>query len=172
MYLQIEVRYLINKLVKIDKKEALRYLGHKNQIIDEETDKLLDESMAELKEIVELKYVYKIFDIKKKNNILSFENMINIKSKDLNELLKYSSTPIMVQANAGLPKYQNNTTYYDIDPDEYSREINIMARKGVVIFGGCCGTTPEYIKSIINSLNGLKPSETAKKFFTTATSSS
>ena len=84
----------------------------------------------------------------------------------VDEILKYSSIPIMVQANAGLPKYHNNTTYYDIDPIEYSHEINIMAKKGVQIFGGCCGTTPEYIKSIIDSLNGLKPMEITKKYFT------
>ncbi|MDD4437145.1 MAG: homocysteine S-methyltransferase family protein [Tissierellia bacterium] len=90
----------------------------------------------------------------------------------VDELLKYSSTPIMVQANAGLPKFQDNTAYYDIDPLKYSSEINIMAKKGVSIFGGCCGTTPEYIKSIINSLSVLTPKIVVKKHFTTVTSSS
>lgn len=90
----------------------------------------------------------------------------------VDELLKYSSIPIMVQANAGLPKYHKNTTYYDIDPVQYSHEINIMAKKGVQIFGGCCGTTPEYIKSLIHSLNELKPIEVSKKHFVTTTSSS
>lgn len=90
----------------------------------------------------------------------------------VDELIKYSSTPIMVQANAGLPKYDNNTTYYDISPEEYSHEINIMANKGISIFGGCCGTTPEYIESIIATLNGLEPLELTKKHFTTTTSSS
>ncbi|WP_442985524.1 homocysteine S-methyltransferase family protein [Sedimentibacter sp. MB31-C6] len=90
----------------------------------------------------------------------------------VDELIKYSSTPIMVQANAGLPKYNNNITYYDISPEEYSHEINKMANKGVSIFGGCCGTTPEYIKSIIATLDELKPLELTKKHFTTTTSSS
>lgn len=90
----------------------------------------------------------------------------------VDELIKYSSIPVMVQANAGLPKYKNDTTYYDIDPDEYSHEVNIMANKGVAIFGGCCGTTPEYIISLINGLDRLKPLGITKKHFTTATSSS
>jgi 5-methyltetrahydrofolate--homocysteine methyltransferase len=90
----------------------------------------------------------------------------------IDELLKYSSIPIIVQANAGLPKYRSNNTYYDINPDEYSREISIMAKKGAAIIGGCCGTTPEYIKSLINALNGLNPLKITKKHFTTATSSS
>ena len=87
-------------------------------------------------------------------------------------LIKYSSTPIMVQANAGLPKYKNGISYYDIDPDEYSHEINTMAKKGVAILGGCCGTTPEYISSIINSLDGLKPVAISKKHYTSTSSSS
>lgn len=90
----------------------------------------------------------------------------------VDQLIKFSSTPIMVQANAGLPKYYNDTSYYDIDPDKYSHEINTMANKGVSIFGGCCGTTPEYIRSIINSLDGLKPLKISKKHYTSATSSS
>lgn len=90
----------------------------------------------------------------------------------VDELIKYSSTPVMVQANAGLPKYVNETVNYDIDPIEFSQEINIMAKKGVVIFGGCCGTTPEYISSLIKSLGELKPIKAQKKHFTTTTSSS
>lgn len=89
----------------------------------------------------------------------------------VDELLKFSSIPVMVQANAGLPKYENNETYYDISPEEYSHEVNIMAKKGVSIFGGCCGTTPEYIKEVIISLNGLKPLKIARKCFTMASSS-
>lgn len=90
----------------------------------------------------------------------------------VDELLKFSSIPVMIQANAGLPRYENNETYYDIAPEEYSREINIMAKKGVSIFGGCCGTTPEYIKDVIRSLSELKPLKVTKKYFTTTASSS
>lgn len=88
----------------------------------------------------------------------------------VDELVKYSSTPIMVKANAGLPIYNNNKIYYDIDPIDYSKEIIIMAKKGVQIFGGCCGTTPVYIKEMIQSLEGLSPLKLIKKHFTTASS--
>lgn len=92
----------------------------------------------------------------------------------VDDLVKYSSTPVMVQANAGLPKYDNNKTYYDIDSNEYSKQIKIMAKKGVTIFGGCCGTTPEYIKDIISTLTDseVKPIRISSKNFTTCTSSS
>ena len=90
----------------------------------------------------------------------------------VDDLLKYSSTPVMIQANAGLPQYKDNTTYYDVDPEEYSREIKIMAQKGVAIFGGCCGTTPEYIIAVKDAIKDMKPKEITKKRFTTCTSSS
>lgn len=90
----------------------------------------------------------------------------------VDELIKYSSTPILVQANAGLPTYVNESIHYDIGPDEYSREIYIMAKKGVALFGGCCGTTPEYISTLIASLKDMKPLKIEKKHFSTATSSS
>lgn len=90
----------------------------------------------------------------------------------VDQLLKYSSTPVMVQANAGLPKYENNKTLYDIDPDKYSEEIKLMAQKGVAILGGCCGTTPQYIEEIIKTTKNLSTKKISKKYFTTATSSS
>ena len=90
----------------------------------------------------------------------------------VDDLIKYSSIPVMVQANAGLPKYNNNITYYDIGPDEYSQEIKTMAQKGVSIIGGCCGTSPEYISNLIGQLDGLKPLEIKKKNHTSASSSS
>lgn len=90
----------------------------------------------------------------------------------VDDLVKYSSVPVMIQANAGLPKYKDNTTYYDIGPSEYSKQIELMARKGVSILGGCCGTTPLYIKSIKDVLSNLKVKEVTYKGLTTCTSSS
>jgi len=90
----------------------------------------------------------------------------------VDDLLKYSSIPVMVQANAGLPKYHNDETYYDISPDDYSDEIKIMADKGVAIFGGCCGTTPEYIENLIDAIKDKKPKEIVRKHLTTTTSAS
>lgn len=90
----------------------------------------------------------------------------------VDELVKYSSIPVMIQANAGLPKYKDNATYYDIGPDDYSEQIKLMAEKGVSIFGGCCGTSPEYIMAIIKILSDIKPKELSYKALTTCTSSS
>ncbi len=88
------------------------------------------------------------------------------------EVLKYSHLPVIVQANAGNPKVKNNKVYYDFDKDLYSEEILIMAQKGVAIIGGCCGTTPEYIKSIVGKLKNIKPIKLNPKRITCTSSSS
>lgn len=109
----MKVRYLKNDLIYIDKKEALRYLGYKNKAIDEETDKLLNESIAELKEIAELKYVYRIFNLKKENNIISFENFINIKSNDLTDLFNHCEKSAVMAATIGF-EVEKRIQYYSL----------------------------------------------------------
>lgn len=64
------------------------------------------------------------------------------------ELLKYSTVPVIVQPNAGLPKLIDGKIHYDITAEEFSRYIANMANLGVKIFGGCCGTTPEFISEV------------------------
>ena len=71
-------------------------------------------------------------------------------------ILEYATVPVMVQANAGLPDMQGN---YGYSSDSYAEKIEQMAKMGVRILGGCCGTTPEFIqKSKISSLLQLHQS--------------
>src|SRR6056297_2191397 len=88
------------------------------------------------------------------------------------EVLKYSHLPVIVQANAGNPKVRDNKVYYDFDEDLYSEEILKMAQNGVLIIGGCCGTTPEYINSIVEKLKNIKPIKLNQKKITCTASSS
>ena len=90
----------------------------------------------------------------------------------VDEVLKYSSIPVMVQPNAGLPQIVDGQMHYDTSIEEFSEEIGIMAEKGVSIFGGCCGTNPEYIKSIRYRLKGHIPIPTLPKNLACASSSS
>ncbi|HHX12106.1 MAG TPA: hypothetical protein GX731_04735, partial [Clostridiales bacterium] len=82
----MRVNNLKNSEVNIDKAEALRYMGYKSKEVDVDTFKSLNESIAELQEISELKYVYRVFDINKVDNNISFADKINIKSNDLANL--------------------------------------------------------------------------------------
>ena len=60
-------------------------------------------------------------------------------------MLPWTSCPVMVQANAGLPRVEDGVTVFDIGPDEYARAVAGMLDAGVTIVGGCCGTTPAHI---------------------------
>ena len=62
------------------------------------------------------------------------------------EYMKYSSLPVTVSPNAGLPRSENGRTVFDVDAEEFSDIMKEIAEMGVGILGGCCGTTPEYIK--------------------------
>ena len=66
------------------------------------------------------------------------------------EYIKYSSTPIILKPNAGLPKSVDGKTVFDVDSIEFSDEIAQLVKEGVGIIGGCCGTTPEYIKKLVD----------------------
>lgn len=62
-------------------------------------------------------------------------------------MLEVATIPMLVQPNAGLPKFRDGQTYYDVGPDEFSDYIRKFAQAGISGFGGCCGTTPAHIKA-------------------------
>ena len=63
------------------------------------------------------------------------------------EMSKWTRLPIIVKANAGLPDPVTNT--YDITPDDFAKYMEEMLEYGVKFVGGCCGTSPEYIKALV-----------------------
>lgn len=68
------------------------------------------------------------------------------------ELLRYARVPVMIQPNAGLPKIENGQTVYDVTPEAYGSFMAELAQKGAAILGGCCGTTPAFIKAMAEAL--------------------
>lgn len=75
----------------------------------------------------------------------------------MEELAKYASIPIMAQPNAGLPRVENGQTVYDVGPDEFGMECEKIAAVGASVLGGCCGTTPDHIKKLIERCAGYSP---------------
>jgi len=75
----------------------------------------------------------------------------------VDELLANASIPVMLKPNAGLPKEENGKAVYSTLPDEFASDIAEAIGKGVRVAGGCCGTTPEYIREIVNKTKGMKP---------------
>lgn len=88
----------------------------------------------------------------------------------MDELLKYCSVPVAFKPNAGLPKSDGKVTYYDVDAEEFAQDIKLAVENGVRIVGGCCGTTPEYIKKVCELTKGMKPKEIKKKTYSVCTS--
>ena len=68
------------------------------------------------------------------------------------ELLKWTNLPIVLKPNAGLPHPDGSG--YDITPLEFAQSLAALADMGVKVFGGCCGTTPEYIALLSKELEG------------------
>lgn len=70
------------------------------------------------------------------------------------EILRYSTVPVSVKPNAGLP--DPVTGKYSLKADEFARFMKKYAEAGVKFLGGCCGTTPEYIKKTIEASSDVK----------------
>ena len=75
-------------------------------------------------------------------------------------MLSYSRLPVIVQANAGLPVIRDGLTVYETIPAEYAAHVLGMVRQGVRMVGGCCGTTPEYIRLLKEQLTAQEPVRT------------
>ena len=74
----------------------------------------------------------------------------------MDKILNISKVPIIVQANAGLPKIVDGETTYNIAPEEFAQYSRVFIEKGVRIIGGCCGTTDKHIRKMVNTLKDVK----------------
>ena len=88
----------------------------------------------------------------------------------MDELLNYCSVPVAFKPNAGLPKSDSKVTYYDVDAEEFAQDIKLAVANGIRIVGGCCGTTPEYIKKVCKLTRDMRPKEIEKKTYSVCTS--
>ena len=86
------------------------------------------------------------------------------------EYVKLCSIPVIVSPNAGMPKSVNGKTVYDVDAKEFASVMKEIAELGVHGLGGCCGTTPEYIKETVNITKDIKALPITKKTLTTVSS--
>jgi 5-methyltetrahydrofolate--homocysteine methyltransferase len=61
--------------------------------------------------------------------------------------------PVLVHANAGLPVYQDGKTLFPESAEEMASQMEELVAAGANIVGGCCGTTPEHIRQIVQLIN-------------------
>lgn len=74
----------------------------------------------------------------------------------LQEISRYSSLPIIVKPNAGLPKQRDGKNYYDVSPEMFAKSLEMIVENGACVIGGCCGTTPAHISAMIQKCRGMK----------------
>ena len=74
----------------------------------------------------------------------------------LKEIRSYTSLPIIVKPNAGLPKQKDGNTYYDVLPEDFANALCEIVKNGACVIGGCCGTTPEHIQAMVGKCKGME----------------
>lgn len=70
-------------------------------------------------------------------------------------LVAAAHVPVLVNPNAGLPKSVDGQTVYDVGPEEFAGYMKQIAALGAAAVGGCCGTTPDYIRAEIAAVRPL-----------------
>lgn len=73
------------------------------------------------------------------------------------DLEQYASLPLIVNPNAGLPHFENGQTSYDVTPEEFAEDMELLVQKGAWLVGGCCGTTPAHIRAMTARCRKLTP---------------
>ena len=73
------------------------------------------------------------------------------------QMKPYANVPILAKPNAGLPQMVDGETVYDMGPEEFASFGPMLMEAGAAVLGGCCGTTPEHIASLVAATKNMKP---------------
>ena len=78
------------------------------------------------------------------------------------KLVESTPLPVFIKPNAGMPRFENGRTVYDIDRARFCEAMANIHALGVNILGGCCGTTPDYIRMLAAQTAGKAERELYK----------
>ena len=67
--------------------------------------------------------------------------------------------PVVAKPNAGMPKYVDGRTVFEMGPVEFGEKAARLVACGASIVGGCCGTTPEHIRELSSRVSAMEPPE-------------
>ena len=81
-----------------------------------------------------------------------------------------TSLPLIVNPNAGLPRTENGKTVFDVDAERFSDIMVKIVEAGACLVGGCCGTTPEYIRRTVEKTASMPYRLPEKKAHTVVSS--
>ncbi len=88
----------------------------------------------------------------------------------ISQMKPYAKVPLIAKPNAGKPRLQNGRTVFDMDPESFASYAEALVEAGANALGGCCGTTPEYIKSVAEAVSTLRPVKVKTKPYSLACS--
>lgn len=86
------------------------------------------------------------------------------------EMTQYASCPLIINPNAGLPRNDHGKTVYDVGPEEFAEGMVPFIEAGAWFAGGCCGTTPEHIKALVDRCKDMEIKPLTEKDYTIVTS--
>ncbi|MBQ2751118.1 MAG: homocysteine S-methyltransferase family protein, partial [Oscillospiraceae bacterium] len=86
----------------------------------------------------------------------------------ISELRRWTKLPIAAKPNAGLPDASGG---YDLTVEQFAEGVCDLISRGASVVGGCCGTSPEYIKALTSAAKGLTPAPAPEKVPCAASSS-
>src|SRR4051812_1242429 len=76
-------------------------------------------------------------------------------SEHLRHLSKHARIPVTAMPNAGLPQLSRDGAYYPLTPDQLAAAHDQFTREfGLGLVGGCCGTTPEHLRRVVETVRG------------------
>ena len=82
----------------------------------------------------------------------------------IRQIAETVSVPVIAKPNAGMPSLnEQGETVYDMDPETFAREMAGIVDAGATILGGCCGTSPEYIKKLVKVTSNMEVRRQMKK---------
>ncbi len=72
------------------------------------------------------------------------------------KMKEVAQVPVIAKPNAGLPSLNlDGKTIYDMNPEQFGKQMTLLAEAGATIMGGCCGTTPKHIEMLVKETKGL-----------------
>ena len=82
----------------------------------------------------------------------------------ISDMVSVTMIPIIAKPNAGLPFLdENGTTCYNMEAEEFTEEMQVLVNVGATILGGCCGTTPEFIRQFHDRFGTVAQATAARR---------
>ena len=81
------------------------------------------------------------------------DKMVNV----IQQMKRVATIPIIAKPNAGLPHLVDGETVFDMQPEEFAMHMKKLVEEGASVLGGCCGTTPEHIKAMVDMTKDMQP---------------